>query len=56
MLRRTIRRLLAIGIILFAWYAASQVASNAADAVPLATVSAALLLLLVFALSRKRRA
>jgi predicted secreted protein len=54
MTRRLVRTALAVGILLFAWYAISAVASHAAGSLVLVTVAAALLLLLWFALGRQR--
>lgn len=55
MTRTALRTVLAAGILVFAWYALSRVASGAADAAPLAMVSAALLVVLLIAVTRKRR-
>jgi hypothetical protein len=52
--RTAVRTVLAVGILAFAWFALSSVASHAAGSWSLAVVSAALLLLLWFALGRKR--
>lgn len=52
--RKTVRGSLAAGILIFAWYAASRVASGSADGTLLATVSALLLIVLLVGVARMR--
>jgi predicted secreted protein len=53
MIRSLVRTTLAVAVIVFAWYAASQVAANAPTAVPLVVIAVALLVCVFRALRPK---
>lgn len=51
MIRTIIRRSLAVGILAFAWWAASSITTNSPWAAPLAAIAAILLLILTRAMT-----